>query len=142
MRHHLRFASIGWSVAILVLILLAGPGLGIASAGGGTWATKQPLLMGRIGLQAETLDGAVYAIGGVTGGCPEPPALESEAYDPATNCTWGGGGPARATRCRVERGIPRRGITSRALLSRLCSLPISRHKQILHTGPAVLDRAA
>lgn len=44
------------------------------------WTSKAPLISRRVGLQAEAIDGVVYAIGGTAGGCPQPPALASEAY--------------------------------------------------------------
>jgi len=81
------FRTEAWSAAILVVALVAGPVPDIASADGGPWATTGSLLTGRAGLQAEAVGGAVYALGGTTGGCPQPPALASEAYDPDAN-TW------------------------------------------------------
>lgn len=78
-----RYAA---AVVVLAFVsVLAGPPA--VSASDLTWTSRAPLLTGRVGLQAETVDGIVYAIGGTAGGCPQPPAFPTEAYDPATD-TW------------------------------------------------------
>jgi CSLREA domain-containing protein len=53
----------------------------------GTWVAVEPLTTGRNGLQAEAVDGTIYAMGGTRGGCPAPAVLATEAYDPVTD-SW------------------------------------------------------
>ena len=80
------------------------------SAQDGAWLEKGPLSTGRAGLQAETVDGVVYAIGGVNG---VGGALPTEAFDPIAN-SWsdvaalppppGGGGQRSAFATAVAGG--------------------------------------
>ena len=49
-----------------------------------TWATKEPLLTARANLQANVVDGKIYAIGGTKGNVP---SNITEVYDPITD-SW------------------------------------------------------